>query len=112
MRRKVAIWLFRLARKLYPIRVSVFERKEVYVPKVCDSAYSIDKNCIRLYKRDHHIKSTRDALRKMTKETLEQAKKDVLNTIEAKLMRQRVYEKDGKTIVEVKVNCYVNNEES
>lgn len=66
MKREIAIWLFKLARKLYPIRVSVFERKETYEPKVCGSAYSIGKNCIRHYKREHRIKSMRDALRKMT----------------------------------------------
>ena len=52
-----------------------------------------------------------EALREITKETLAQAKKDVLNTIESKIMKQRVYQKDGNTIVEVKVNCYVSKEE-
>lgn len=108
MKKKIAIWLFKLSRRLYPIRVTVFEQIE---PKVCAKAYSIDKNYIRHYKRDHHIKSMREALREITKETLAQAKKDVLNTIESKIMKQRVFRKGGKTIVEVKVNCYVFKEE-
>lgn len=104
MKKKIAIWLFKLARRLYPISVTVFEQKEILEPKVCAKAYSIDKNYIRHYKRDHHVKSMREALREITKETLAQAKKDVLNTIES-------YQKDGNTIVEVKVNCYVSKEE-
>jgi hypothetical protein len=111
MKKKIAIWLFKLSRRLYPISVTVFEQKEVLEPKVCAKAYSIDNNYIRHYKRDYHIKSMREALREITKETLAQAKKDVLNTIESKIMKQRVYLKDGKTIVEVKVNCYVSKEE-
>nr|DAL73730.1 MAG TPA: hypothetical protein [Caudoviricetes sp.] len=111
MKKKIAIWLFKLARRLYPISVTVFEQKEILEPKVCAKAYSIDKNYIRHYKRDHHVKSMREALREIIKETLAQAKKDVLNTIESKIMKQRVYQKDGKTIIEVKVNCYVSKEE-
>lgn len=112
MKKKIAIWLFEIARKLYPTYITVFEQKEVYEPKICAKAYSIDKNCIRRYRRDNHIKTMREALRELTKESLAKAKKDVLNTIEAKLMKQRVYEKNGETIVEVKVNCYVAKEES
>lgn len=111
MKKKIAIWLFKLARRLYPISVTVFEQKEILEPKVCAKAYRIDKNYIRHYKRDHHVKSMREALHEITKETLAQAKKDVLNTIESKIMKQRVYQKDGDTIVEVKVNCYVSKEE-
>ena len=76
MKKKIAIWLFKLARRLYPISVTVFEQKEILEPKVCAKAYSIDKNYIRHYKRDHHVKSMREALREITKETLAQAKKD------------------------------------
>lgn len=112
MKKKIAIWLFKMSRKLYPINVTVFEQQEVYEPKICRKAYSIDKKSIRLYKRENHIKSTREALRELTKESLAKAKKDVLRTIEAKLMKQRVYDKNGETIVEVKVNCYVTKEES
>ena len=112
MKKKVAIWLFKLARKIYPIPVTVFEQEDVYEPKICAKAYSIDKNCIRHYKRNKNIKTMREALRELKKETLAEAKKDVLNTIEAKVMKQRVYERGGKTIVEVKVNCYVSKEES
>lgn len=112
MKKKISIWLFKLALRLYPISVTVFEQKEIYEPKICAKAYSIDKNCIRHYKRDHQVKSMREALRELTKDSLEKAKKDVLNTIEAKLMKQRVYEKNGETIVEVKVNCYVEKDES
>lgn len=54
MKKKIAIWLFKLARRLYPISVTVFEQKEILEPKVCAKAYSIDKNYIRHYKRDHH----------------------------------------------------------
>lgn len=71
MKKKIAIWLFKLARRLYPISVTVFEQKEILEPKVCAKAYSIDKNYIRHYKRDHHVKSMREALREITKETLE-----------------------------------------
>ena len=53
----------------------------------------------------------REALREITNATLVQAKKDVFNTIEARIMKQRVYQKNGETIVEVKVNCYVAKEE-
>lgn len=44
MKKKIAIWLFKLARRLYPISVTVFEQKEILEPKVCAKAYSIDKN--------------------------------------------------------------------
>lgn len=50
MKKKIAIWLFKLARRLYPISVTVFEQKEILEPKVCPKAYSIDKNYIRHYK--------------------------------------------------------------
>lgn len=63
MKKKIAIWLFKLDRRLYPISVTVFEQKEILEPKVCAKAYSIDKNYIRHYKRDHHVKSMREALR-------------------------------------------------
>ena len=63
MKKKIAIWLFKLARRLYPISVTVFEQKEILEPKVCAKAYRIDKNYIRHYKRDHHVKSMREALR-------------------------------------------------
>lgn len=43
MKKKIAIWLFKLARRLYPISVTVFEQKEILEPKVCAKAYSIDK---------------------------------------------------------------------
>lgn len=112
MKKKIAIWLFKLSRKLYPVNITVFEQQEVYEPKILAKAYSIDKNCIRRYRRDNHIKTMREALRELTKESLGKAKKDVLRTIEAKLMKQRVYEKNGETIVEVKVNCYAAKEES
>lgn len=112
MKKKIAIWLFKLARKIYPISVTVFEQKEVYEPKICAKAYRIDKSCIRHYKRNNNIKTMREALRELKKETLAQAKKEVLSTIEAKVMKQRMYEKGGETIVEVKVNCYVSKEES
>lgn len=29
MKKKIAIWLFKLARRLYPISVTVFEQKEI-----------------------------------------------------------------------------------
>lgn len=112
MKKKIAILLFKIARKLYPISVTVFEKKEIYEPKICAKAYSIDKKHIRHYKRERNIKSMREALREITKSTLAAVKKDVLDTIESKLMKQRVYEKNGETIVEVKVNCYVSKEES
>lgn len=38
MKKKIAIWLFKLARRLYPISVTVFEQKEIldqrYVPRL------------------------------------------------------------------------------
>lgn len=111
MKKKIALWLFMLARKLHPITIDTFEQEEKYEPKICAKAYSIDKACIRRYKREKQVKSTREALRLIAKETLAQAKEDVLSTIEKRLMKQRVYKKDGKTIVEVKVNCYVNKGE-
>ena len=111
MKKKIAIFLFKLARRLYPTCVTAFEQKETLEPKVCAKAYSIDKKYIRNYKRDHHIKSMREALREITNATLAQVKKDVFNTIEARIMKQRVYQKNGDTIVEVKVNCYVAKEE-
>lgn len=43
MKKKIAIWLFKLARRLYPISVTVFEQKEILEPKVCAKAYRIDK---------------------------------------------------------------------
>lgn len=110
MKKKIAILLFKLARKLYPTSVTVFEQRDIYEPKVCGKAYSIDKKCIRHYRRNHHIKSMREALRELTKESLEKAKKDVLSTIEVQLMEQRVYKKNDETIVEVRVNCYVAKE--
>lgn len=33
MKKKIAIWLFKLARRLYPISVTVFEQKEILEPK-------------------------------------------------------------------------------
>lgn len=112
MKKKIAIWLYKLSRKLYPTNATIFEQEEVYEPKICAKAYSIDKKCVRRYRRDNHVKSSREAMRELTKESLVKAKKDVLSTIEAKLMQQRIYEKNGETIVEVKVNCYVAKEES
>lgn len=53
----------------------------------------------------------REAKRKVVSETIAQAKEDVLKSIEANVMEQRVYEKDGETIVEVRVNCYVKQKE-
>ena len=111
MKKRIALWLFMLARRLYPATVDIFEQEEKYEPKICAKAYSIDKACIRRYKREKQVKSTREALRLITKETLAQAKEDVLSTIGSRLMKQRVYQKDGKTVVEVKVNCYVIKEE-
>lgn len=112
MKKKIAIWLFKLSRKFYPTNATVFEQEEVYEPKICAKAYSIDKKCVRRYRRDNHVKSSREAKRELIKDSLAKAKKDVLCTIESKLMKQRVYEKNGETIVEVKVNCYVSKEES
>ena len=112
MKKKIAIGLFKLSRKLYPTNATVFEQDEVYEPKICAKAYSIDKNCVRRYRRDNHVKSSREAKRELIKESLAEAKKDVIGTIEAKLMQQHIYEKNGETIVEVKVNCYVAKEES
>lgn len=40
MKKKIAIWLFKLARRLYPISVTVFEQKEILEPKVCAKALS------------------------------------------------------------------------
>ena len=111
MKKRIALWLLMLERKLHPATIDIFEQEEKYEPKVCAKAYSIDKACIRRYKRKKQVKSTREALRLLTNETLAQAKEDVLSTIEARLMKQRVYKKNGKTVVEVKVNCYVKKEE-
>ena len=34
MKKKIAIWLFKLARRLYPISVTVFEQKEILEPRL------------------------------------------------------------------------------
>lgn len=65
------------------------------------------KKVIRSYNIDHGLKPLREAKRKVVSETIAQAKEDVLKSIESNVMEQRVYEKDGETIVEVRGNCYV-----
>lgn len=53
----------------------------------------------------------REAKRKVVCTTLAEAKSDVLKAIESDVMEQRVYEKEGETIIEVRVNCYVKQKE-
>lgn len=39
MKKKIAIWLFKLARRLYPISVTVFEQKEILEPTLGTCPY-------------------------------------------------------------------------
>lgn len=50
MKKRIALWLLMLARKLHPATIDIFEQEEKYEPKICAKAYSIDKACIRSYK--------------------------------------------------------------
>lgn len=111
MKKKIAYWLVGIARLLYPIHINVFSHKNVYKPMVCGRAYRVNKNIIRRYNQDHGLKSMREAKRKVVCTTLVEAKSDVLKAIESDVMEQRVYEKEGETIIEVRVNCYVKQKE-
>lgn len=111
MKKKIAYLLVKIAKLLYPVQRTVFEQEDLYKPMVCGKAFSISKKVIRNYNADHGLKSMREAKRKVVSETIAQAKEDVLKSIESNVMEQRVYEKDGETIVEVRVNCYVKQKE-
>lgn len=85
---------------------NVFEEKQIYEPKVCGSAYIIDKNYVRKLKKAEHIKSTREAIELAKRRELDNATHDVLATIEQNIMQKATYKKGDSYIVEVRVNCY------
>lgn len=107
-RRTLAQWLVQLARRICPNDKTIkYEEVETYKPMVCGRAYSISKKDVKYYKIDHNESSSRVALRNLTKETLQKARKEVLDTISRKIMEESVYSENGDTIVKVKVNCYI-----
>lgn len=107
-KRTLAQWLVHLARKLCPEDKTIkYEDTVTYKPMVCGKAYSISKKDVKYYKIDHHENSSRVALRNLTKETLNKAKREVLDTICRQIMEESVYTENGQTIVKVKVNCYI-----
>lgn len=108
MRKRLSNFLVRLALKVNPKQfVDVFVEETKYEPKVCGRSYSIDKKYIKEIKKDKDLKSTREAKRFAVKEVLEQARNEVLDLIKERIMQERIYEKENKTIVEIRVNCYV-----
>lgn len=111
MRKLLSNFLVKLALKVNPKQlVDVFVETTTYEPKVCGRAYGIDKKYIKEIKKDKGIKSTREAKRFAVKKVLEQASNEVLGLIKEQIMQERIYEKGNKTIVEIRVNCYVPKE--
>lgn len=111
MRKKIANWLVRLAMKINPVQtIPVFEKNDVYQPKVCGSAYSISKKDIKAYKKDTGEKSTRAAVRALIRKGKAKAKHDIFDCIEACCLQERVYANGGDTVVEMKCNLYVPKE--
>ena len=111
MRKKIANWLVRLAVKINPVQtIPVFEKNDVYQPKMCGSAYSISKKDIKAYKKDTGEKSTRAAVRALIRKGKAKAKHDIFDCIEACCLQERVYANGGDTVVEMKCNLYVPKE--
>lgn len=110
MKKKIAHWLRALAQKLD--RVERFEEVDNYVGRECASAYAITKKDIKQYEEIHSC-SMRVAMRCLIKECMERNRKRILNTLTAnKIFFEKVYKKDGDTVVETRLKLLIREKKN
>ena len=107
MKKKVSIWLVKLALKLNPLAQSycVPEYKE-YEAKAIGAAWAVSDEDVKKYKRKHHIKGKGKARKLLINEKVLAQHNSILDKADT-LIFSYVYEKDGQTVVESRLNVYV-----
>lgn len=97
----------KLAIKLNPLshRYCVPEYKE-YEASSIGAAWAISDDDVREYKRKHHFKGFGKARKRLITEKVIAQHKCILDKADT-LIYSHVYEQDGQTVVESKLNVYV-----
>ena len=110
MKKKLSTWLVKIAMKMNPLaHENCVPQFKEYEASAIGAAWAVTDDDILKYKRKHRIKGKGKARRCLINEKVLAQHNAILNKADTLIFSQ-VYEKDGQTVIESRLNVYVPKE--